>query len=88
MKSRDHVNQMKEKLIFCFWRKINETNKDLSASNSNQIDSGSAKDEERDSQDNETGDSSSNYNNNTPKSKNLKLRESSQSVDQSGIQIG
>ena len=29
MKSREHVNQLKEKLIFCFWRKINESNKDL-----------------------------------------------------------
>jgi len=29
MKSREHVNQLKERLIFCFWRKINESNKDL-----------------------------------------------------------
>lgn len=29
MKSREHVNQLKEKLIFSFWRKINESNKDL-----------------------------------------------------------
>lgn len=30
MKSREHVNQLKERLIFSFWRKINEWNKDLS----------------------------------------------------------
>lgn len=30
MKSREHVNQLKEKLIFCFWKKINELNKDVS----------------------------------------------------------
>ena len=29
MKSRDYVCQLKEKLMFCFWRKLNESNKDL-----------------------------------------------------------
>jgi hypothetical protein len=29
MKSRDYVCQLKEKLIFCFWKKLNESNKDL-----------------------------------------------------------
>ena len=29
MKSRDHQAQIKEKLIFCFWKKLNEENGDL-----------------------------------------------------------
>ena len=29
MKSRDHQMQLKEKLIFCLWKKLNEENKDL-----------------------------------------------------------
>ena len=93
MKSREHVNQLKERLIFCFWRKINESNKDLSpnigAGNQGQIDSSSAlgtRDPHADGDalaDGETVDSSNC--NNTPKSKNLKLnRESSQSVDHAG----
>lgn len=93
MKSREHVNQLKEKLIFSFWRKINELNKDVTPTTNttqslSQIDSSSALGG-RDSSDadaladGETVDSSNC--NNTPKSKNLKLnRESSQSVDQTG----
>ena len=90
MKSREHVNQLKEKLIFCFWRKINEWNKDLSPNyggNCQGQNDGSSALGFRDnndadaSADGETVDSSNC--NNTPKSKNLKLnRESSQSVDQ------
>lgn len=90
MKSREHVNQLKEKLIFCFWRKINELNRDVSANQpSNQVSNeGSSALGNRDpatdvEADGETVDSSNC--NNTPKSKNLKLnRESSQSVDQTG----
>lgn len=29
MKSREHVQQMREKLIFCFWKKINDSNIDM-----------------------------------------------------------
>ena len=29
MKSRDHQAQIKEKLIFCVWKKLNEENGDL-----------------------------------------------------------
>jgi len=29
MKSRDHVNLLKEKLIFCMWKKLHEENKDF-----------------------------------------------------------
>ena len=29
MKSRDHQMQLKEKLIFCLWKKLNEENRDL-----------------------------------------------------------
>lgn len=29
MKSREYINSLKEKLIVCMWRKLNESNKDL-----------------------------------------------------------
>lgn len=29
MKSREYVNTLKEKLIACMWKKLNESNKDL-----------------------------------------------------------
>lgn len=91
MKSREHVNQLKEKLIFSFWRKINELNKDLTpnvgASNGQASTDGSSALGNREAStddalaDGETVDSSNC--NNTPKAKSLKLnRESSQSVDQ------
>lgn len=28
MKSRDHINQLKEKLAFAFWKKLHDENKD------------------------------------------------------------
>lgn len=29
MKSREHLTYLKEKLIFCFWKKLNEENRDI-----------------------------------------------------------
>ena len=29
MKSRDHVNGLREKLIFCLWKKLNNNNKNV-----------------------------------------------------------
>jgi hypothetical protein len=29
MKSREYVNLLKEKLIFCLWKKLNDSNRDL-----------------------------------------------------------
>lgn len=70
MKSREHQSQIKEKLIFAFWRKLNEENYDLNPNkNSDLTAGGSSLDLELDG---ETIDSSSNCNTSTtPKSKTL-----------------
>jgi hypothetical protein len=64
MKSRDHIASMKEKLIFSFWKRLAEENRD----NTPAITSADNTDIELEGA--ETVDSSSNCNN-TPKSKNL-----------------
>lgn len=64
MKSRDYVNQLKEKLIYCLWRKLNESNKDLTPAPVQE----SVSENEKDTLEVDTMDSSSNHNN-TPKSK-------------------
>ena len=79
MRSRDHVNNMKEQLIFGFWRKINDLNKDLIPDPRKNYDNNYAlghrevhtdNDSHTDA-DGETIDSVNNFNN-TPKSKKLR----------------
>jgi hypothetical protein len=92
MKSRDHQAQIKEKLIFCFWKKLNEENADLTPTIRQQPSAseqpsngagGSSLDLELDG---ETIDSSSNCNN-TPKSKSLGVSKQDPS-EQSGVLVG
>ena len=70
MKSREHQTQIKEKLIFCFWKKLNEENRDLTPTLNQQPPDGAAGSSLDLEIDGETVDSSSNCNN-TPKSKSL-----------------
>ena len=91
MKSRDHQAQIKEKLIFCFWKKLNDENRDLTPivhqqSTSDQPSNGAAGSSLDLELDGETIDSSSNCNN-TPKSKSLGVSKQDPS-EQSGIQVG
>ena len=65
MKSREHVNTLKEKLIVCFWRKLNESNKDLTPQLADSCANDKMTNEEELRVEAETIDSS----NNTPKSK-------------------
>ena len=62
LKSREHLTSIKEKLIFAFWKKLNEENKDVTPAISEQT----SLDVELDG---ETIDSTSNVNQNTPKQK-------------------
>jgi hypothetical protein len=73
MKSREHQTQIKEKLIFAFWRKLNEENLDLTPTKNSDLPGGSSMDLEIDG---ETIDSTSNCNS-TPKSKTLGKQEES-----------
>lgn len=72
MKSREHVGQMREKLVFCFWKKLKDSNVDstphLKGAEAGQLSESSQHEEDSKA---ETNDTSSNANN-TPKSKQLK----------------
>lgn len=78
MKSRDHQIQLKEKLIFCLWKKLNEENRDLNPIQVTIDQTGSSLETEVDG---ETNDSTSTQ---TPKSKNKALGKHDSS-EQSGI---
>lgn len=73
MKSREYINSLKEKLVYGLWRKLNESNKDLTppAIATETVSEKGADDKETIEVD--TMDSSSNHNN-TPKAKTLSTK--------------
>jgi hypothetical protein len=73
MKSREYVNQLKEKLIYSFWRKLNETNKDLAPPSIQQESVSEKATDDKETLEVDTMDSSSNHNN-TPKSKSFSTK--------------
>ena len=79
LKSREHLNTLKEKLIFCMWRKLNEENKEIllpleqtknnNNDSSEELDGGNSFD-------------STIASSNTPKSKNLGINSISAKMEQ------
>lgn len=71
MKSREYVNLLKEKLIFCLWKKLNDSNRDLTPHLNQNIKDVNDKVSASEELNGETIDSLSNQNN-TPRSRNMK----------------
>ena len=87
MKSREHVQQMREKLIFCFWKRLNDSNRDatphLTAGEAGHVKAAetesSQHEEEKSTMQSETNDTD------TPKSKQLSTVKQS-AKDDSAVQ--